>query len=502
MNSIYSGIEEARNGTKIPVFLSGKTMESRYNPERDAQNLCASVECDARFFLVTGIGSGIFIKFLNQKFPDAKIVAVENTDADIDFLMQLEAVKECSKKPNICLTSIDKLFDCVINNYLPAKYGDLKVIEQRAWLMENPDAASRISEAVSRAAGIVSADFSVQAHFGKLWLKNIMENAKLAETLCRKDTNKDYLQLSKEDLSKTAVVAAAGPSLDDFLKTLKSDQIDDYFFIATDTAYSSLLKHNIQADFCVSIDGQSVSYNHFLHNLNNCKTIFGFDLCANSSAASNLNESGQNIFFFCSGHPLAAAINNSAKHFMPELFSGSGTVTITAVDLAVKLGFTDIIIPGADFSYSDGKAYTSGTYLESLYNKNASKIKNSETAFSTLMYRTPLTRISENRHTTQVLEAYKTSLENYLTSKNISFCLENGYYRLTVPKGLKTDFNSGKSNFSFSAFMNKLTSAKPEEAEVLLLPYIAWLRNNPVYKNNSYEELLQLAFNTIVSYNI
>ena len=50
--------------------------------------------------------------------------------------------------------------------------------------------------------------------------------------------------------------------------------------------------------------------------------------------------------------------------------------------------------------------------------------------------------------------------------------------------------------------MNKLTSAKPEEAEVLLLPYIAWLRNNPVYKNNSYEELLQLAFNTIVSYNI
>ena len=501
MSSIYSGIEEARNGTKIPVFLSGKTMESRYNPERDAQNLCGTVETEARFFLVTGIGSGLLIKLLSEKFSDAKIVAVENSSEDIDFLMQLDAVKECSKNPNIVFTDIENLFECVINNYLPAKYGDLKIIEQRAWLLENPQAASKISEAVSRAVGIVSADYSVQAHFGKLWLKNILENSQLLEKLCKGASYKDYLQLSKNDLSKIAVVAAAGPSLDDFVKSLKPEEIDNYFFIATDTAYSSLLKHNIKADFCVSIDGQSVSYNHFLHNLNDCKTVFGFDLCANSSAAKNLSDSGQKLFFFCSGHPLAVAINNSANHFIPELFSGSGTVTISAVDLAVKLGFTNIIISGADFSYSDGKAYTSGTYLESLYNKNASKIKNSETAFSTLMYRTPLTRISENRHTTQILEAYKISLENYLTSKNISFIASNGNYKLSVPQGLQK-LQVAASSFLFSSFMKKLSSSDPNEAEVLLLPYVAWLRNNPVYKNNSYDELLQLAFNTIVSYNI
>ena len=42
----------------------------------------------------------------------------------------------------------------------------------------------------------------------------------------------------------------------------------------------------------------------------------------------------------------------------------------------------------------------------------------------------------------------------------------------------------------------------PEEAELLLLPYIAWLKNNKIYKNYTYSELLKLAFNTIVSYNI
>lgn len=502
MNSIYSGIEEARNGTKIPVFLSGRTMESRYNPERDALNMCMTLECQARFFLVTGIGSGLFIKHLNEKYSDSKIIAIENSAADISFLMQLDTVKELSKNPNIILTGIEKLFENILNNYLPAKYGDLKIIEQRPWLTENPEAAARISEAVNRAAGIVSADFSVQAHFGKLWLKNIMENSQLLEKLCHNTEQKSFLKLSKNALSKTAVVAAAGPSLDEFIESLDERQISNFFFITTDTAFSSLYKHNIEADFCISIDGQSVSYNHFLHKLDKCKTIFCFDLCANFSAAKNLYASGHKLFFFCSGHPLASAINNSANHIMPELFSGSGTVTITAVDFAIKLGFKNIIIPGADFSYSNGKAYTSGTYLESLYHKSSSKIKNSETAFSSLMYRTPLTPLSSERFTTQVLNAYKTSLENYLFSNNISFNLDKGYYRLSVPESFNILLSEAKCNFSLSSFMNKFRSSNPLETEIILLPYIAWLRNNPAYKNNSYEELLKLAFNTIVSYNI
>ena len=36
---LYKSIETAKNGTLIPVFQNGKTMESRYNPERDAENL-------------------------------------------------------------------------------------------------------------------------------------------------------------------------------------------------------------------------------------------------------------------------------------------------------------------------------------------------------------------------------------------------------------------------------------------------------------------------------
>ena len=99
---IYKGFEEARNGTTIPVFLSGRTMESRYNPQRDAENLLGSItnEGTYNFFVVLGIGSGLFIKLLSEKNPHAVILALELYDEDIDFLSQNDNVKSLSKKEN------------------------------------------------------------------------------------------------------------------------------------------------------------------------------------------------------------------------------------------------------------------------------------------------------------------------------------------------------------------------------------------------------------------
>ena len=66
----------------------------------------------------------------------------------------------------------------------------------------------------------------------------------------------------------------------------------------------------------------------------------------------------------------------------------------------------------------------------------------------------------------------------------------------------KINLNNNINLKNLDCFYNKLKTCAPEEAEILLLPYIAWLKNNKVYKNYTYSELLKLAFNTIVSYNI
>lgn len=506
VESIYKSIQTAKNGSQIPVFQSGKTMESRYNPERDADNLCAGIQ-KGSFFLVTGLGSGIFIHKLLEKFPESKILVLEKQKEDFSFLMQLESVKKLSDNPNVILCSIEDLYTKLSENYLPAKYGDLQIIEQRGWANENQLAALEIKEILKKTLSVISADYSVQAHFGRLWTHNIMCNSTLIEKTLNAASSLEEIKKEAEK-GKTALIVAAGPGLDSLIKTIGEErQKNEIFVIATDTAWSSLAENNIRADAVVSIDGQSVSYNHFIHKSQ--QPVFFFDLCSNNSAARHVIESGAKTVFFCSGHPLAAALRNFSGGAIPCLFSGSGTVTITATDLAIKAGFKKIKIAGADFSYSQGKPYTKGTYLDTLYNMTSKKTQSGELSFSRLMYRTELKRLDQTHKTTAVLEAYRTSLENYLHNEGFSFKRENYIYDLWQDENQESQIaeplhklNYEPSKVNAKAFAGELSKSNPLEIETILLPYIAYLRHLPSNSENSYNKLLQLAFSRIVSYNI
>ena len=66
--------------------------------------------------------------------------------------------------------------EILLQNYFPAKYGDLQIIEQKPWIIENQKKLTEIKEVIQKTLGIISADYSVQAHFGKIWTSNILNN--------------------------------------------------------------------------------------------------------------------------------------------------------------------------------------------------------------------------------------------------------------------------------------------------------------------------------------
>ena len=55
--SIYSEFIQAKDGSSIPLLKSGRTLESKYNPQRDADIIINSLEENYSFFIVLGIGS-------------------------------------------------------------------------------------------------------------------------------------------------------------------------------------------------------------------------------------------------------------------------------------------------------------------------------------------------------------------------------------------------------------------------------------------------------------
>ena len=77
MKSIYSSIMTTKNGSQIPVFHSGRTAESKYNPQLEAQRIVDGIEKKFDFFILIGVSSGILLKSLVQKFTQSVFFCIE-----------------------------------------------------------------------------------------------------------------------------------------------------------------------------------------------------------------------------------------------------------------------------------------------------------------------------------------------------------------------------------------------------------------------------------------
>lgn len=415
--SFYSQISEAKDGNPVPLCKNGAgfetAMHSKYNPLREAEGFAANIDESALFFVILGIAGGYHIQKVLEKCPKAKILAVETDREAIDFLEQIPLVKSLSKDNRVIFSTLQTLEEQLLCSYKPAVHGNLTILSLRQWETFFASQAQEAREKINAAIKLLAQDYSVQSHFGKIWHKNILSNLGLAEK--SESFEKLKSEISSQSASKTAAVIAAGPSLDESVKKLIEHR-EDYFIIATDTAFSSLLKQEIESDAVVSIDGQMVSHQHYLEKVNE-KTVYCFDLCANSSSARKIIEKSGRLIFFETGHPLCQyASMFSGKQSFLHLEAGSGTVTIAAASLAQKLGFPNERIEffGADFSYINGRPYARGTYLEGQFHSKSSRFNSSDKLYSALMYRTPLQKISETKYTTEILEAYKNSLVKFM----------------------------------------------------------------------------------------
>ena len=480
-------------------------MHSKSNPAQESvlnsEQAVTAAERGEGFFLVMGIGAGYHIKNLLEVLTKNSshgngtfcIVCVEADAESLDFCMEFSCVKELADNQNITLCSKDLLSDILTEKYVPSMYGNLFILPQRAWQNENKVSFCQIEDIVRASLKDISDDYSVQAHFGKIWMSNILGNLR---------TFKSNNSINF-DTTLTAAVIAAGPSLDDTIKVLK-DKRSSYCIISTDTAYGTLVKTGIIPDITVSVDAQFVSVSHFYGcpSGKGTGTTFIFDICTNPSAAVYLKGKGHKVFFIQSGHPLSRLASNTAD--FPFVETGAGTVTIACCDIARLLGFNKIELFGADFAYSRGKPYTRGTYLETQFMSSATRILPQETRFTALMYRTSLKQISGERlackkaYSSEVLERYQSALSEW--------AFKYGYERngnlLTGTKACSCRLNNvNKKTFNFMTFMEHWSEElKNRSCMETLLPYIAFLQTRK-YENIGIFELYNLAYSKVIRYN-
>ena len=338
---IYKSIIKSNNDYDVPVFNDGQLMYSKYNPIRESSSFGNEISPNTKFVLILGLGAAYHVSEFMKKNPDTKILVIENSREDFEFLKSIPNVEDVIHNSNVEIIFPDDMEEKIVGSYLPIIHGDISILIHRAWF-EHVE-GKKLIDIIKSVLDSVSADFSVQSHFGLLWQRNIIQNLHIASNL-------NYDSVPRFPIDKTAIIIAAGPSLDENLDLIKNKR-DDYFVISTDTAFSVLNKNKIISDVVVSIDAQRISVNHFRNIPNEVftKTLFVFDLCCNSDVVSYVRQRNGKVIFIQTGHPLGQLANNCGREFL-NISSGAGTVTIAACDFAKRIGFHSIKVIAADFA--------------------------------------------------------------------------------------------------------------------------------------------------------
>ena len=472
---IYSSTILSKSGEEVPLFLNGKPMHSKYSPENE--RILSEGSVKDGFFLIGGIGAGHHIDNLARQLENYFIIAFEADRESLEFCMAFKKVRKLLQNPNIRFCTASELQDAVAQQYIPALYGDFRCLFQRAWQKENEEVCAGIEEGLKVTLRTVSADFSVQSHFGKIWMHNILVNLRDIKPF-------QLPSLDKRNLDKCAAIIAAGPSLDKSMNLLKENR-DEFFIIATDTATGPLYRSGVNPDAIVCVDAQSVSQEHFYPippspEAPGKPSVF-LDICASPSCVRLLESRGIHPVFFHSGHPLSRLAAEQLPLMQVE--TGSGTVTIAAADIARQLGFCRIRLFGADFAYSRGKPYTKGSYLDRRFGSWSHRTFTAEQQFAALMYRTELKKRGDGVYSSEVLEGYGKSL--ILWQEKHGYRKKLDELRCQNAEKRRGDFFPP---FDFKGFMKKclcdlgqiddISLLRSSKALYALTPYMAYLRQH------------------------
>jgi hypothetical protein len=438
---------ESRTGRVVPaiVDLSGQAhvLHSTVDPEKEAQRLAAVLNegwAEPGFVVFLGLGAAYAATAALCADTAYHVLVI---DFDINGIAGLFGSCEYAMLGDPRFTLLvdpdtDLIQKTILDLYNPALCGGIRVLPLRARVEQDKEKFAMAGEAVQRTIEKVSADYSVQAHFGIRWFSNIIRNLGIAQSL-----NPTVSQIS---VFNDAAICAAGPSLNDQIPILREQrQTHPIFVIAADTALPALLAGGVKPDAIVSIDCQHISYCHFIGT--DCADI---PLFLDIASPPLLSGFSRRLFFFRGGHPLAAYLCLKWRS-LPVLDTSGGNVTYACLSLAEQMGARRITVYGADFSYPLGKPYARGTYFYPLFERKQNRLSPLEAGISSFLYRSPFLPPENEGKRSRISPCYETSsLRFYRKSFETKASAMEAEVSTTAGLGIPLEIR-GKTNKSFES---------------------------------------------------
>lgn len=323
------------------TFVNGQSfyLHSSVNPEREASLLADSLK-QAEDYMVFGMELGYHVLELLNRHQSARVHVFESNIyllhmafTYIDWTTyiangRMRVVYNDDLKQLV--SELSGRFAEMKNAELLVHYPAIKMIEdaQTRQLLEDFFVTT---SSMREQGGLLDSNFEV---ISKL---NLPECGEL------KDIFKD----------KAVVIVGAGPSVDSQLDRLRKYR-DKITVFATGHITRRLVNEGIIPDAVIITDPQPLMYKQ-IDGVN----LKGIPMILLSTASSSVIDyyNGSIYVAYQSGYELAEI---KAKEIGATLFETGGSVTTTALDIALRFGARKIIFVGVDLAYTGGYSHASG----------------------------------------------------------------------------------------------------------------------------------------------
>ncbi len=332
---------------------------SRYDNDYYIEKWVDSIELSGINAIVCIFGLGDFrtVEQLTKKYPENKIIVYEPNLSYLKSIMEAYDMSALFGRDNFNIFAGEKGFvlfralvvrELDITNYktsvfkINTQYGTLYDAELTKW---NNGIQDRVTELL--------VDKNTYRRFGEERLHNNLANF----YDCIKSRNvKEVAEVVMKENCETAILVAAGPSLDKNVHLLKKAK-NKAFIMVVDTAIKPVLKAGVMPDLTVSIDSHKPK-ELFIYNDEFVDIPMLVDLQSNEEVISQYRGRRFYIYNFSKTF---FRIYNKDDYMLISLDSG-GSVANDAFSFLAKCGFKNIIFIGQDLAYSNDKTHTGDAY--------------------------------------------------------------------------------------------------------------------------------------------
>jgi len=313
-------------------------LHSRYNPQAEARRYIDALKIDTNIncFILVEPGVGYMVPVLREKWPDSKIIVLH---ADAGF-RTLPGVfpGDAAWYPDGG-ASVQEFMEAEV-----PQAAKIRLVEWRPGLSVYGDKVLGLVRESAEFIKRLEAGRRTDAFFGKRWARNFFRNLAIFQ---------NTLMYRKMDIP--IVITGSGPSLEAVLPRILA-QRDNVFIIAASSSLMALEGGGITPDMVISTDGGGWALTHLYSFFRQAPAsrpkILALSLCAAVPSQ-------------CDGVPLLPMNDGSlwqgmALHaigFPSVLIPQRGTVTASALELALELGTGNIFLAGMDLSVCDIRSH-------------------------------------------------------------------------------------------------------------------------------------------------